>query len=90
MGLLFASSTGPCQETSKYALTAMAAGDGWKCLCEGIASRVNGGEEVLARSDLENEEQVRGTVITCQWRGRSCGALILAYFRGALRSGMGM
>lgn len=39
----------------------MAIGDTWKCLCEGIASRISWGEEVLARRDLENEEQVRGT-----------------------------
>lgn len=67
--LFAASRTGPCQETSKYALTVMAGGDAWKCLYEGIASRINWGEEVLARRDLENEEQVRGTRITCQWRG---------------------
>lgn len=39
----------------------MAIGDVWNLLIDGVVSREKCGGEVLAKSGLKNEEQVRGT-----------------------------
>lgn len=70
----------------------MAIEDTWKCLCEGIGSRISGGEEVLARRDLENEEQVRGTGSRVNGGAPTlrCAYSCLLTCEGLFGSGMGM